>query len=341
MVTATPTTNTTYTVTGTTGTCSSSHPVTVTVNATPIVKINPDSTTICQGGAGATLTASGAVSYLWTPATGLSATTGINVNANPSGTTTYTVTGQTSAGCSNTDSVKVKVDTAVIASVAVTKDSICKGDSSSLTASGGGTYRWNTGSTNALITVAPHNTATYTVTVTKNVCSAAVNATITVINPPYPVISQSADTLRCVPTGLASYQWYKNGAIITGSTFDTLIFSGAGNYKVTVSNSFGCIDSAFYSPKIATGIGELSFADYINVYPNPTNGFLHIDCSIPEGDYIMSLTDVLGQVLYTSTVHMTGSYSGNINMSAYSPGLYVLTIKNNNSISEKRVMLSK
>jgi len=339
--TASPNASTTYTVTGSTGSCSSSRAVAITVNATPAVKITPDSATICAGGAGTTLTAGGAVTYAWAPPAGLSATSGINVNANPATQTTYTVTGMTSAGCTNIDSATIKVDIAVVASVTVTKDSICKGDTSTLTASGGGTYRWNTGSTNASIIVRPATSSIYTVTVTKNVCSATATDSVIVVDPPIATISQSNDTLRCTPTGLASYQWYKNGVIITGATHDTLITSKPATYKVNVTNSFGCSDSATYTRKTTTGVNELSFDEFINVYPNPTNGNLHIDCSVPEGDYIMSLTDVIGQVLYTSTVHMSGNYSGNINMSSYSPGLYILTIRDNRSITEKKIMLSK
>jgi len=63
---------------------------------------------LCVGGS-ALLTAGGASTYVWSPATGLSATTGATVKASPSVTTTYTVTG-TTAGQSDTKQIKVIVD---------------------------------------------------------------------------------------------------------------------------------------------------------------------------------------------------------------------------------------
>ena len=50
-----------------------------------------NSATICSGSS-ATLTASGASSYAWSPSTGLNTTIGASVIANPSVTTTYTIT---------------------------------------------------------------------------------------------------------------------------------------------------------------------------------------------------------------------------------------------------------
>ena len=75
-------------------------PLVVTVNALPTISVNNASYCVGQS---ATLTASGANTYTWSPSNGLSATTGSLVTANPTATTTYTVTGtNTTTGCSNT-----------------------------------------------------------------------------------------------------------------------------------------------------------------------------------------------------------------------------------------------
>jgi gliding motility-associated-like protein len=71
-----------------------------------------DSAAVCIG-SNAILTATGALSYVWSPSTGLSATTGSTVWANPTATTTYTLTGINAAGCSGTTTVTVYVDDVV------------------------------------------------------------------------------------------------------------------------------------------------------------------------------------------------------------------------------------
>jgi hypothetical protein len=255
-------------------------------------------------------------------------------------TTTYTVSSTNAFGCTNTASVTVTVDSAVTAGITITRDTICKGDSTTLTASGGGTYHWNTGATTQSITVSPNSTATYSVTVTKAICSATATMKV-VVNPvPNPLVTQSGDTLKCTPTGM-TYQWYRNGTPRAGSTFDTAIVSAGGTYKVLVTNSSGCSDTAVYTVTSLQGVNEVSFTDFINVYPNPTNGDLHIECTIPDGNYTLSLTDVLGQILYTDKLHINGKYAGNINMYSYAPGMYILTIKGSNSTTQKKILLSK
>lgn len=61
------------------------------INSGPTISISPASATICAGSS-VSLTASGGSTYIWTPTTGLNSSTAASVTANPSVTTTYTVT---------------------------------------------------------------------------------------------------------------------------------------------------------------------------------------------------------------------------------------------------------
>ncbi|GAB3532136.1 hypothetical protein GCM10027443_15400 [Pontibacter brevis] len=113
VVTANPAVTTTYTITGTnseTG-CTSTTTFTIRVNSLPDVSATSDVAAICYTQGAATLTASGADSYTWFPATGLSATTGTSVVARPLRTTTYTVIGMNAAiGCTNSATITVTVN---------------------------------------------------------------------------------------------------------------------------------------------------------------------------------------------------------------------------------------
>jgi hypothetical protein len=105
----------------------------VAVNPLPNVSVSPATVSYCSGSPAIPLTASGANTYTWSPAAGLSATTGATVNANPSSTTIYTVTGTDANGCSNTATVNFNViTTPVITSVTATPQNLCSGDTSQL-----------------------------------------------------------------------------------------------------------------------------------------------------------------------------------------------------------------
>ncbi|GAB4127302.1 MAG: hypothetical protein OHK0045_12020 [Raineya sp.] len=72
--------------------CSISRDVSITVDPLPTTSVVATNLVICLGES-TTLTASGANTYTWSPAAGLSSTTGHIVTASPTATTTYTVSG--------------------------------------------------------------------------------------------------------------------------------------------------------------------------------------------------------------------------------------------------------
>lgn len=89
---------------------------TITVNPSPIITVTPPSSTITPG-LSANLVASGAVSYSWSPTSGLSCTNCPNPVASPNTTTTYTVTGTNANGCSSSTTAQVIVEQIVSCSV--------------------------------------------------------------------------------------------------------------------------------------------------------------------------------------------------------------------------------
>lgn len=88
--------------------------VVITVNPTPSIGVSGNNT-ICNGESTA-LTATGAGSLTWSPATGLSTTTGSNVTANPTVSTTYSITG-TTGSCSNSTTITINVNNPSVASI--------------------------------------------------------------------------------------------------------------------------------------------------------------------------------------------------------------------------------
>lgn len=222
-------------------------------NPLPTVTVSPD-VSICSGNS-ATLTAGGAVSYVWSPSTGLNTTTGASVVASPSSTTTYTVTGTDANGYSNTATVVVTVNPlpTVTASPNV---SICSGSSATLTAGGANSYEWspsaglNTTSGSTVI-ANPSATTTYTVTGTgANGCMNSAEVTVTVN--PLPTVTASPNVSICSGSsatltagGAGSYEWSPSaglntatGAIVVASPSSTT------TYTVTGTDANGCTNSA-------------------------------------------------------------------------------------------------
>jgi len=250
----TPATSTVYTVTGTGMCAGGTATFVVTVNALPITSF----TFVTHGDTVSfTNTSTGALSYQWFFGSG--ATPASSTAQNPM--TIYSTTGSHNVmliahnACGN-DTAFVVVNTGASCSASITGNTtICPGQSTTLTAAGGATYLWSTGSTSAAISVTPATgSTTYTVSATTGTCVAT--ATIAVTVNPKPTAAFTfvtfGDTVAFTntSTGAVSYNWnFGSGVTPATSTSQNpmAFYSTSGNHTVilVVSGSSGCSDTTF------------------------------------------------------------------------------------------------
>ncbi|TAL58081.1 MAG: hypothetical protein EPN85_12435 [Bacteroidetes bacterium] len=152
-----PSATTNYTVTTSNGSCSSSTAIMVVVSPPPIASAN--GITICAGQT-AILTASGGGTYSWS-----NGATTSSITITPTAAATYSVI-VSIGSCSDTAGASVTVNPSPTAA-AWSNITITQGQSTTLAASGGGTYLWSNGANDSMITVFPLVTTIYCVTVTQ------------------------------------------------------------------------------------------------------------------------------------------------------------------------------
>ena len=111
----------------------------IKVNNPPVVTAGSD-TAICENTT-YLLNANGASTYTWT-GNNLSCTDCATTMATPSQSTLYTVTGKDAIGCTNTDTVNVRVVMVTNVDVQSTGDTLCIGQTAKLSATGALTYKW-------------------------------------------------------------------------------------------------------------------------------------------------------------------------------------------------------
>lgn len=165
-ITVSPSETTLYTVEAIDNTgCSSTAQTTVSI-ANAAVAIFPSEATICAG-ASVILTATGADSYTWSPAEGLSSTEGAVVTANPSVNTVYTLTAQ-EGDCTMTQTVSVSITSDLSIELVPSQPYVCEaGETIDLQAFGGSDYTWMPHTTlsgsGSTVQISPTATTTYTV----------------------------------------------------------------------------------------------------------------------------------------------------------------------------------
>ena len=145
--------------------CSDSVARTIEAYAIPIVNAGAD-TLVCNG-KGIVITATGADNYSWSPALGLSCTNCSSPTVSPSGNSSYIVKGTTIHGCTNADTVQVRVKQSFTMRYGK-PDVLCKGKSANLYATGADFYEWSpsTGVNDihsATPTITPDSTTNYRV----------------------------------------------------------------------------------------------------------------------------------------------------------------------------------
>lgn len=243
-----------YTVTVSNGSCTGTDTIGVTVVSNPTITVN--SATICSG-TSTTLTANGATTFTWSPATGLSTTSGSVVTASPGSTTIYTVTGNvgTCAAVPGTSTVSVNASP----TITVNNASICSSTSVTITVNGASTYTWSPASglntTNGSVVVAnPGASTTYTVIGT-DVNGCTDTTSVTVQNSPSITTTVTTSSVTCNGlangsatvaasggTGPFTYSWSP-----VGGTNSSAINIAAGTYTCVVTDSIGCTATATLS----------------------------------------------------------------------------------------------
>ena len=224
-------------------------------------------------------------SWQWSPAKGLSTTTGTNVIANPTVTTLYEITGTPIVSCINTPvtfPLVVKVTNNPI-SISASQNPVCSGSQTILKANGGTTYLWsdNLGTLNP-ITVTPTSTFIYTVSSTSSKCASA-DTNITINVNPLPTLSAIGDTINIGSTatitanGGNTYSWSNNlgnGSSKTVNPMTTTTYTVTGTDENNCTNTTLAVVIANPLPTIKAGGDTICLGSIATITASNANTYI-------------------------------------------------------------------
>lgn len=245
-------------IVNTSGGCSGTASLVVTVNSAPVATASSTSP-VCAGQT-LSLTSGGGASYSWSGPNGFTSPlqnpTISSVSTAASGTYSVIVTG--ASGCTSTGTVSVVINSAPVAT-ASSNAPVCEGQAVNLSAGGGVSYLWSGPNSfsspvqnPSLSNVTSAQAGTYSVTVTNangctNVATVAVNINV------LPVVTVGSNSPVCVGQALnlvsgggSSYAWsgpVSFSASQQNTSISNTVLTNAGAYTVVVTDANGCSNS--------------------------------------------------------------------------------------------------
>ncbi|MBL0359121.1 MAG: PKD domain-containing protein [Chitinophagaceae bacterium] len=245
-----------------------------TIEAYPLPNLQiSGNTEICKGAATA-LTATGATSYSWSPAAGLSCTGCASTLATVAANSIYVATGTNSSGCTAKDSVTINVALPFSMSYNSTAK-LCAGKSVSLPVTGAAIYEWSpaAGLDNIHTSTPvcqPGNTITYRVIGTDSKACFKDTGFITVQVNALPLVNagedktiasgSSADLVPTISADVTDLRWSPTSSVFrnSGNAVTVKPFTTTA-YTVEVKNAAGCTasDTVNVTVSSATATGDV------------------------------------------------------------------------------------
>ena len=284
--------------------------------------------------------------YTFSWSNGSSSSTASNLSAG-----IYVVTVTDQSGCSKSEEVVVSdAGAPSIATLSVTNMScngICDGEVTVFLS--GGTppyfYDWDDPLSQTNSTATGLCSGAYNVTVMgSNVCKTFTS--VEIIEPELLQIELYAndEILGCdgsiranVKGGVLpyTYSWDDNSS---QTTYIATELCG-GDYNVTITDDNGCSVNGFAN--VVLGKMELSDRFVFNAYPNPAEDILNIAVGFLKDVQVeVQLYNLLGTKVYNKEVSLSGgSYEGSINLSSFKGGVYFLTLRSDNFIQTKKIIV--
>ncbi len=288
--------------------CQSKDSVLVTVNPTPMVVVQPETASICNGNS-IIISASGANTYTWN--NGMS---GAIITVSPTENMIYTVTGKTLAGCSNTASASITVRPMPTVTISGLLPTYCPSDPPDIVSGlpAGGTLTGplvNGNIFNPQIAGPGFHTIYYQFSNTEG-CTGIDSVVVQVIN--FNKSIHLGDDRTICPhesvtldagSGFEFYYWstgessrqivFEGNSVLpgTGKTISVAgVYSGcATGDQITIFVRDDCYASLNEKPEIS------SFAD---IFPNPSKGFVNIRFHQPAVHLRLQLFDGRGNLVW-------------------------------------------
>lgn len=146
-------------------------------------------------------------------------------------------------------------------------------------------------------------------------------------NGPTAFCQGSSVTLFAQYNAAWTYQWFKDGVLLTGQTADTLFVNQTGDYTVTVSDGICSLTSPLTDVLVinCTGLAENGNAGLYQLQPNPATEMIQLRPILEDKINFIEITDISGRLIDRIICNVSQSIQVPVNH--LQPGAYYLRIE--------------
>lgn len=167
---------------------------------------------------------------------------------------------------------------------------------------------------------------------TEQGCDSTITLNLTVETLEASVILENDNSLTAAPAD-ADYQWVICDDLFTtidGANDQVYVAVETGSYAVVVSNDVCEADTSDCVEVTITNL-NLSTGTAINIYPNPTRGFIHINAGL---EMVIEVRNVVGQLVWSGNI----SNDQTLHLPAHDwpTGSYLITLRSHSDVVTTR-----
>jgi glucose/arabinose dehydrogenase len=151
-----------------------------------------------------------------------------------------------------------------------------------------------------------------------------------------PVVTANGNVLTTASPG-PDFQWLLDGQPIAGATGTTYTATATGTYSLQITNANGCSAVSDTISFDFTGMPTPAVPELLAVFPNPTEGLLHIRLSAQTApDAVLRVGDAMGRSLLVEA--LSGRQALSLETGAWPAGMYHVEVRSSNGVSVQRVL---
>lgn len=260
----------------------------------------------------------------------------------PNTSSLYHVTGTDGTGCIDSDSIYIVVLEASVDYTVFPNDSLCVGDSITLTGTGTTTIIWSDSISNG-VPFYPNTSNNYELIGIDNFgCSDTILAPIVVFSNPAvdlgPDIVQSiVPAILNAGAGFTSYLWNTN------QTTQAIAVVNSGQYFVTVTSILGCLGTDTIEVIITAGVEPMDENQVnITLFPNPTpKGKFDLSIeNMKDDNLLIEIIDISGKLIFERLFeHASGGIIIPFSLTHYERGTYFMRLTSTSFTSSHKFVI--